>query len=44
MTRAEIISLARLMRTLRDGLRRAFNFLRQLGFNAREQCEALIGV
>lgn len=45
MTYAEIIALAWKIATsgLRDCLRRAFNYLRHVGFSAREQCEALAG-
>lgn len=44
MSRDEIIALAfRIAREFADGLRRAFRYLRQLGFSARQQCEALAG-
>lgn len=44
MTSFEIVQLARkIAATVRDGLRRAFHYLRSLGFSAREQCEALAG-
>lgn len=44
MTDFEIIQLAlNMARTLRDGLRRAFRYLRSLGFSAQQQCEALAG-
>lgn len=45
MTLAQILSLARQIRdTLRDGLNRAFRYLRALRIRAEVQCWALLGV